>query len=71
MLVCLLVLWQGMGWADNDRSNLCHQFYYDINGDGTLEYFDTDGIYSTERNCIVLTVEPIAWGYSTKMDTRY
>lgn len=46
MLVCLLVLWQGMGWADNDRSNLCHQFYYDINGDGTLEYFDTDGIYS-------------------------
>lgn len=46
MLVCLLVLWQGMGWADNDRSNLCHQFYYDINGDGTLEYFDTDDIYS-------------------------
>lgn len=46
MLVCLLVLWQGMGWADNDRSNLCHQFYYDINGDGTLEYFAPDGIYS-------------------------
>ena len=46
MLVCLLGLWQGMGWADNDRSNLCHQFYYDSNGDGTLEYFDTDGIYS-------------------------
>ena len=35
-----------MGWADDARSNLCHQFYYDINGDGTLEYFDTDGIYS-------------------------
>lgn len=46
MLIGLLVLWQGMGWADNNRSNLCHQFYYDINGDGTLEYFDTDGIYS-------------------------
>ena len=48
MLVCLLGLWQGMGWADNDRSNLCHQFYYDINGDGTLEYFAPDGIYSID-----------------------
>lgn len=46
MLIGLLGLWQGMGWADNDRSNLCHQFYYDINGDGTLEYFAPDGIYS-------------------------
>ena len=48
MLVCLLGLWQGMGWADNDRSNLCHQFYYDINRDGTLEYFAPDGIYSID-----------------------
>lgn len=48
MLVCLLGLWQGMGWADNDRSKLCHQFYYDINGDGTLKYFAPDGIYSID-----------------------
>ena len=48
MLVCLLGLWQGMGWADNDRSELCHQFYYDINGDGTLKYFAPDGIYSID-----------------------
>lgn len=48
MLVCLLGLWQGMGWADNDRSKLCHQFYYDINGDGTLKYFASDGIYSID-----------------------
>ena len=48
MLVCFLGLWQGMGWADNDRSELCHQFYYDINGDGTLKYFAPDGIYSID-----------------------
>lgn len=72
MLVCLLGLWQGMGWADNDRSKLCHQFYYDINGDGTLKYFAPDGIYSIDgKNCIVLTVGLIPWGYSTKMDARY
>ena len=51
MLVCLLVLWQGMGWADNDRSNLCHQFYYDINGDRTFKSMsDVDGIFDFNRD---------------------